>query len=204
MDTTEIRSFDDFLALFSESPRQKIPNGWNVICPAHQDKNPSLSLTQEGLRILVHCQAGCKTEDVLKPKGLTISDLLLDSHQPELDQRKEVAIYKYQGFEVVRYKPKDFRQRRSDGNGGYIWNLEGIVRTLYHQDDLPDAIDNGMTIYIVEGEKDVDRLRSLGLIATCNSGGAGKWLPQYTAALKGADWLLFLIRIRQGTNMLTR
>jgi putative DNA primase/helicase len=41
------------------------------------------------------------------------------------------------------------------------------------------------TIYIVEGEKDVETLRALGLVATCNPGGAGKWQPSYNEVLRG-------------------
>jgi putative DNA primase/helicase len=36
-----------------------------------------------------------------------------------------------------------------------------------------------------EGEKDVDLLAKLGLVATTNSEGAGKWRDEYTATLKG-------------------
>ena len=40
-------------------------------------------------------------------------------------------------------------------------------------------------VYLVEGEKDADRLASLGLVATCNSGGAKKWRAEFADALKG-------------------
>jgi DNA primase len=42
-------------------------------------------------------------------------------------------------------------------------------------------------IYLVEGEKDADRLRAIGLPGTCNPGGAGKWLRQYVAQLQAAS-----------------
>jgi len=181
---TRIRTLDDFLDLL---PGYKtLGNGkYLAKCPGHDDKNPSLSITFKNRKILLHDHGGCMTENVVSAMGLTLADLSLNGDQPEL--RKEVAIYKYLGFEVVRYEPKDFRQRRSDGNGGYIWNLDTVTPTLYHQNELTAAIANGATIYIVEGEKDVDRLRSLGLTATCNAGGAGKWKDSYTTALKGAD-----------------
>jgi len=38
----------------------------------------------------------------------------------------------------------------------------------------------------VEGEKDAERLAALGLPATCNHGGAGKWRPVHSEALKAA------------------
>ena len=38
---------------------------------------------------------------------------------------------------------------------------------------------------IVEGEKDADRLAGLGLVATCNPGGAGKWQAAYNSYFQG-------------------
>jgi putative DNA primase/helicase len=87
-------------------------------------------------------------------------------------------------YEVVRLDPKAFAQRRPDGAGGYVWNLEGIERVPYRLPELLAAhpLD---TIFLPEGEKDVDRLADQGLVATTNPEGAGKWRDQYTAVLKG-------------------
>jgi hypothetical protein len=74
-------------------------------------------------------------------------------------------------FEVVRFEPKDFRQRRPDGSGGWIWDMEGVRRVPYN---LPELRKAGR-VFIVEGEKDVESLRKIGLIATCNPGGADNW-----------------------------
>jgi 5S rRNA maturation endonuclease (ribonuclease M5) len=86
-------------------------------------------------------------------------------------------------YQTVRYEPKDFRQRRPDGHGGWIWNLDGIERVPYR---LPEVLANPVaTVVIVEGEKDADRLTSLGLIATTNAGGAGKWTDALSEYLIG-------------------
>lgn len=87
-------------------------------------------------------------------------------------------------------EPKDFRQRRPDGNGGWIKNLKGVERVLYHLPSLL-AADPSQPIFIVEGEKDVDRLTGLGLTATCNSGGAGKWRDEYSDALRNRNVVIF-------------
>jgi hypothetical protein len=44
----------------------------------------------------------------------------------------------YQGllYQVVRFAPKDFRQRRPDGPGGWTWNLKGVRRVLYRLFEL--------------------------------------------------------------------
>src|SRR4029453_16917934 len=71
-------------------------------------------------------------------------------------------------FQVVRFEPKDFRQRRSDGNGGWIWSLGNTRRVLYRLPDIIAAVEGGETIHLVEGEKDVDTLSAHRLTATCN------------------------------------
>jgi hypothetical protein len=76
-------------------------------------------------------------------------------------------------FQVVRFEPKTFRQRRRDGNGGWIWSVKGVRQVPYRLPDLIAASPE-KKVFIFEGEKDVDRAASLGLIATCNAGGAAK------------------------------
>jgi RecA-family ATPase len=89
-------------------------------------------------------------------------------------------------YQVVRLEPKDFRQRRPDGNGGWIWNLGDVRRVPYRWPDLleyPDA-----TIFVTEGEKDADRVASLGHCATCVA--SGKWTDTCVQALKHRDVII--------------
>jgi hypothetical protein len=85
-------------------------------------------------------------------------------------------------FQTVRWEPKDFSQRQPDGEG-WTWDLQGVRRVLYR---LPELIstDPAKPVFIVEGEKDADRLWDQGLVATTNPMGAKKWLPEYSGFLK--------------------
>jgi 5S rRNA maturation endonuclease (ribonuclease M5) len=102
---------------------------------------------------------------------------------------REVATYQYTDpdgvllYEVVRFEPKAFRQRRADGE----WTLNGVSRVLYRLPEVLAVAAHGETVIVVEGEKDVETLRSRGLVATCNSGGAGQWRAEFAQALRGAD-----------------
>ena len=86
--------------------------------------------------------------------------------------------------QVVLKTGKKFAVRRPDGSGGWVWNWHGVTRTLYRLPELL-AEDPSELVFVVEGEKDADRLASLDLVATTNPGGAGKWREEYSEALEG-------------------
>ena len=102
-----------------------------------------------------------------------------------------VATYNYHNadgtlsFQVLRLEPKSFRQRRPDGNGGWIWKLDES-RVVYRLPELlkfPDA-----AVFACEGEKDADRVASLGHCATTVA--AGKWTEDCIKALAGRDCII--------------
>jgi hypothetical protein len=89
-------------------------------------------------------------------------------------------------YQVLKYDPKNFRQRRPDGNGGWTWSLGDVRRVLYRWPELlqyPDA-----TVFDCEGEKDADRVASLGHCATCVA--AGTWTEDCVKALAGRDCIV--------------
>jgi 5S rRNA maturation endonuclease (ribonuclease M5) len=165
----------DFLARLTDV-RPTGENQWSARCPAHDDEKASLSVAvSDDGKILLHCHAGCETKKALAAFGLTFADLA-----PEGSSRSPEAVYDYRDadgnlvHQTVRFPGKQFRQRRPDGNGGWIWNLKDIKLLLYCYPELL-AADPAANVFIVEGEKDVDSLRALGTVATCNPMGAGKW-----------------------------
>ena len=93
-------------------------------------------------------------------------------------------------YEVVRFEPKDFRQRRPDGLGGWIWNLDDTRRVLYRLPELIESRALDHPIFIVEGEKDVENLRALNISATTSPGGANKWRAEYNECFRDADVVL--------------
>ena len=120
----------------------------------------------------------------------------LDKPQPADRPAREVARYPYLDetgallFEVVRLEPKTFRQRRPDGRGGFDWSVKGVRQVPYRLPELMKGLNDGKTVFIAEGEKDVDRLCSLGVTATCNAGGAGKWKADFATLFRHANVVL--------------
>lgn len=106
-----------------------------------------------------------------------------------------VATYDYHAvdgtllYQVCRTEPKSFLQRRpkTDGTEGWLWTMQGQPTTLYRLPELIPGLDAGDTVYIAEGEKDVEAIRAAGQVATCNTGGAGKWRDDLSAAFVHAQ-----------------
>jgi RecA-family ATPase len=105
---------------------------------------------------------------------------------------KEVAHYDYTDeagsllFQVVRFEPKTFRQRHREGDR-WVWGARGIRQVPYRLTDLLEAIAQEHVIFVVEGERDVETVIAKGAPATCNAGGAGKWLDSLNDYFRDAD-----------------
>ena len=59
-----------------EKVKAKGDNSWMACCPAHDDKNPSLIVTEKDERVLIHCFSHqCDVSDIVHAVGLELSDL---------------------------------------------------------------------------------------------------------------------------------
>jgi hypothetical protein len=172
------------------------PNGtgYTARCPGHDDRRNSLKVdTGKDGQALIHCHAGCEPEHVVAVLGWTLADLY-PPHAERVSQndrrRRIVATYDYRAedgsllFQAVRFEPKGFAQRRPDGTGGWLWNLADVRHVPYRLPELL-AADPAAWVVIVEGEKDADCLAALGLTATANAAGAGKWRLELSQHLRG-------------------
>jgi hypothetical protein len=182
---------------------------WLTKCPSHDDGTASLAIkvSDTGMALL-HCHGGCDTPNILDAWGLSFRDIMGEKPKEETtgewtpvkdqfgNNLPATAVYRYEDekgtllYEVVRVNTPDgkktFRQRRPDGTkaSGWSWNLDGVRPVLYRLPKVLAAVAAGEVTYILEGEKDVHTAESLGLVATCNSGGAGKFLPEFADVFK--------------------
>lgn len=170
-------------------------DNWDTICPSHKDdkKSLSLSIADDG-KIVLRCFAGCPVITIVESLGLRMQDLWEPneaSTKEHIERRatlKVVAEYNYvdeEGkllYQVQRTEPKGFFQRRYCGNGSWETKLGDVRRVLYR---LPEVIACTKPILLVEGEKDVDNLRGLGLTATTVSGGSVGWRPDFAKFFEG-------------------
>lgn len=169
--------------------------GWLMQCPVpkHDDKNPSCLISDGDRNPLVTCLAGCDRRDIiaaLKAEGNWPDPL--PANDPTKQHREIVATYDYTDedgelrYQIVRFQPKAFLQRRPDGRGGWEWKKDPR-QILYRMREVREA----PIVFLVEGEKDVETLRSHGFVATTAAGGAkATWLPEFTAALAGREVII--------------
>jgi len=164
------------------------PSGWYTArCPFHDDNGrPNLRFTADGYNCM-----RCEAKGPLGRLAEAIGMAPATRPRPATPQAvTETTTYDYVDesgvllFQVVRSADKRFSQRRPDGSGGWSWNLGTTRRVLYR---LPEVLSapHDQALFVVEGEKDVNRLWAEGLPATTNPMGAGKWRDEYSEALRG-------------------
>ena len=198
-----------FLPVFEPYVKEMRPVGSDGehlgLCPFHEDNQPSFNANLEsGMWLCRGCGAkGGPAKFLAAARGLDAREAQaevarLTGQAPKPGPRKAArsgtraggqlsAIYDYrdeQGqllFQVCRFKAKKFVQRRPNGKGGWVWNIEGVRRVLYRLPDLAEAA----LVVICEGERDAEALRKRGFIATTCPQGAGKWRTDYNASLQG-------------------
>lgn len=160
-------------------------SGWTALCPAHPDKNPSLSISEGNHGgVLLLCRAGCDTSAVVAAGGMTFADLA----PPETAKPKPrvVARYTYTDEngtpirQVERWEPgrdgkaKSFSQSRYEG-GEWVPGVKGVRNVLYRLPEVIAAVTEGVTVLVCEGEKDADAGVAAGFCATTNVSGAPNW-----------------------------
>ena len=185
---------------------------WRGPCPVHMGTRDSFAVNPMTGQAYCHSQCGRGWDMIGLERELTgvsfatAREVIFgivgrpEPTQPDHESRRTpysrtVACYDYTNengqllFQTVRLDSKDFRQRRPNGKGGWVWNLRGVSLVLYR---LPKLLERKTeTVYICEGEKDVHAVERVGLLATCNPMGAGKWREQYADTLRGRHVVIF-------------
>lgn len=139
---------------------------------------PDIPTEREVMQVMKSCLAPASAPGTPAPKPRKASTNIVATYDYR-DESGELLM------QVVRMEPKTFRQRRPEptARDGWAWSVKDVRVVPYRLPELlaaPEAV-----VYLVEGEKDADRLASLGLVATTNAGGAGKWTQSHSQFLRG-------------------
>jgi hypothetical protein len=165
--------------------------GWTACCPAHDDRNASLSINRgDDGRLLVKCHVGCATEDVVLAVGMTLADLFEPRGKESKSKSRIVGEYIYRGADgspyakAIRLEPKSFRQQHWTGTD-WAWGKPKGPKVPYRLPELLAAPT--APVFITEGEKHADALAEHGLTATSASEGAGKWTRDLNQHFAGRE-----------------
>lgn len=205
---------DEFLTHL-DGVKKTGPTQYMACCPVksahkHGDRAPSLSVGKgNNGSIVFYCQGGCSQESVLQALGLSMKDLFPDGDRPRFDRRQEyrprptsredrgsiAAQYDYtdENGQLLARKTRwetavDGKRKKTFTWGhpagqGFQSGRNGMA-VPYR---LPELV-KAETVFLCEGEKDVDNLTAQGLAATCSPDGAGtgsKWRDSYTPYFAG-------------------
>ena len=171
---------------------------WAAACPCRQDdRNPSCNIGQTASgQIVFKCHREpdpCTQEEICDAIGMPPDDLRPNAPPSGAQRREEYDYVDVEGRPVLRVVrlsgggSKRFWQEHYENGNWETGAVPEDERPLYHLPEVLAQVRDGGTVYVVEGEKDVHTLQGMGVVATTNSGGAGRWLPHHTQSLAGAD-----------------
>jgi len=137
-------------------------------CPAHDDTDPSLTVTSIEGQALVYCHAGCATADVLAALGLGMGALFDEPAGARYNTDRTGTVLRT----VHRSTDKKFHQTGQTKGTAPLYRLPAVIA----------AVAADTVIFVTEGEKDVHALESVGAVATCSPMGASNaaradWTP---------------------------
>lgn len=204
------------LIKYFEVSRRNSNSSYQCKCPAHADKQASLTISEKDGKLLLHCHAGCKAGDVLGAVGLSFKDLG-NQEAPnwykrlEYGQKKRIeAVYNYQSedgkylYSKIRFEGKEIRYVTVDRDRDtYQYCKKKDMATLYRLPELTKAIKDDFPVYIVEGEKDVETLRKMGYTAT-TAGGVNDWKKEYAPYFTGARVIILPDNDKPGLELKDR
>ncbi len=184
--------------------KQTGPNQYICCCPAHYDDKASLSIAYNPSedRIALHCHAGCDTADILTEVGKTWADVGPTKPEEEKKPLKKWQInleqeYRYTDpngnylYSKLRYEGKKIRFARIIDGEKVSDSKDGCEAELYNVRAIKDAIEKKKPVYYVEGEKDVETMKELGLIAV-TAGGTGDWKASFADRFIGVNDLIII------------
>lgn len=178
-------------------------------CPAHSDRQASLTISRGRKCTLFRCHAGCALDDILQAAGLEKKDTFYESESRETDWRRYIekrehrkieAVYNYVSSVTGSYV---FTKIRLEGkkilygileNNRFFYGLRGQSRkelkAVYGSlEAIRKAIKEGEPIFIPEGEKDVNTLIKKGY-AAFSCGGANDWNKNVSEFCNGAEVII--------------
>ena len=180
-------------------------DGWVALCPAHEDREASLSIAEgrDG-RALIHCFAGCVIDSILSALGLEARDLFADgpssrpvrpppppkTKAPKATKKPKKAKKSGPWKEIRHHNYRDengaylYRQTKYESPINWRRHPTGAESSLYGLENLALVRDN--VLFVSESEKDCAALTARGDVVAGSPGGATKWKDEFAAPIIAA------------------
>lgn len=189
-------------------------------CPAHEDKQASLTITKGRKCTLFHCHAGCGLEHILTAAGLSKKDTFYDTDPVKVnwrayvegrEKRKIEAVYNYvscngsYAFTKIRLTGKKILYGILE-NDRFTYGLprstpRKSLKAIYGNiKAIEKAIAEDKPIFIPEGEKDADSLAKQGYTAF-TYGGVNDWQADFAELVKGANVVILADNDKPGIDV---
>ena len=189
-------------------------------CPAHEDKQASLTITKGRKCTLFCCHAGCSLERILTAAGLSKKDTFYDSEPIKTnwrayvegrEKRKIEAVYNYvscngsYAFTKIRLEGKKILYGIL-ANERFTYGLprstpRKSLKAIYGNiKAIEKAIAEDKPIFIPEGEKDTDTLTNQGYTAF-TYGGVNDWQADFAELVKGANVVILADNDKPGIDV---
>lgn len=213
-------TFEEVISRFEVKSRYK--DRVQAVCPAHSDKQASLTISRGRTGTLIHCHAGCQIDDILVAVGLKKSDLFYGDRQQgsswqkyieSREKRRIEAVYHYASINGAYMYTKIRLQGKKLlygilKNDRFQYGLQGRSRRelkalYFNPKAVKQAISEGKAIYYCEGEKDANTLTKRGYTAL-TAGGTCDWQPEFAAVLKGANVIILADNDEPGKQLAER
>jgi putative DNA primase/helicase len=170
-------------------------------CPVHAGRRPSFAVNPQTGEWMCHSECnrgGSLIQLEMKLSNLRIREArdsvfqIIGRALPAQPKRKVTGTYTYENengqpqYRVLRIESsqgKTFVQEHRNGDGNWVKGLGGVQRVPYR---LPEIM-KAQCVVVVEGEQKAELLRAWNYVGTCNSGGSGKWLPEFSGYFKNRE-----------------
>lgn len=215
-------TFEDILTHFTIKSRHG--DKVQCVCPAHDDKQASLTISRGKKGALLYCHAGCQLDSILQAAGLSKVDLFYDvvpkksnwkSYIESREGKRIEAVYHYYSiaggyaFTKIRLEGKKILYGRL-ADDRFTYGLghdtsRKSFKAIYGSSltEIHKAIADGRPIFIPEGEKDVDTLISKGYTAFAY-GGVNDWQSDFAEVVTGASVFILADNDRAGRQVANR
>lgn len=199
---------------------KKYDNRAQCVCPAHRDRQASLTVTKGRKCTLLYCHAGCQLDDILNAAGLEKKDIFYETLQSTANWRtfiekrennKIEAVYNYvslngsYAFTKIRLSGKKILYGRLE-NERFTYGLSRnkprkSYRAIYGDlKAIKKAIDKDIPIFITEGEKDTDTMVKQGYVAF-TYGSCSDWQADFAELVKGAQVIILADNDKPGIEV---